>query len=58
MKNILIISAVIWAVVILSASYLYSGTENYKYLFGILIVGAGFQNAIIYNVLKKHKFVK
>ena len=53
MKNILIISAVIWAVVILLASYLYSDTENYKYLFGVLLVAAGLQNGLIYNALKK-----
>ncbi len=58
MKNILIISAIIWAAVILSASYLYSDTGNYKYLFGILIVAAGLQNAIIYNALKKQKMEK
>ena len=53
MKNILIISAIIWAVVILFASYLYSDIENYKYLFGLLLVAAGLQNALIYNGLKK-----
>jgi hypothetical protein len=52
MKSILI-NAVIWALVILLASYLYKDTENYKYLFGILIVAAGLQNAIFYNALKK-----
>ena len=58
MKNILIISAIIWAVVILLASYLYSGTENFKYLFGVLLVAAGLQNALIYNGLKKQYSVK
>ncbi len=53
MKNILILSAMIWVVVILLASYLYSDTENYKYLFGILLVAAGLQNALIYNARKK-----
>ncbi|MFT4696132.1 MAG: hypothetical protein ACI8RY_001303, partial [Urechidicola sp.] len=33
--------------------YLYSDTENYKYLFGILLVAAGLQNALIYNARKK-----
>ena len=58
MKNILILSAIIWAVVILLASYLYSGTENFKYLFGVLLVAAGLQNALIYNGLKKQYSVK
>ena len=53
MKNILIISAIIWAVVILLASYLCSDTENYKYLFGVLLVAATLQNALIYNTRKK-----
>ena len=53
MKNTLIISAIIWAVVILLASCLYSDTENYKYLFGVLLVAAGLQNGLIYNALKK-----
>ena len=53
MKNVLILSAIIWAVVILLASYLYSDTENYEYLFGILIVGAGFHHTMIYNAQKK-----
>ncbi|MDB9990595.1 hypothetical protein OAD79_04020 [Flavobacteriales bacterium] len=58
MKNILIISAIIWAVVILLASYLYSGTENFKYLFGVLLVAATLQNALIYNAQKKQLSVK
>lgn len=53
MKKILIINAVIWAVVILLAAYLFKGAENYEYLFGILLVAAGLQNAVIYEVLKK-----
>ena len=57
MKNILILSAMIWVVVILLASYLYSDTENYKYLFGVLLVAAGLQNALIYSALK-NKFYK
>ena len=58
MKNILIISAIIWVVVILHASYLYSDTENYKYLFGVLLVAVGLQNALIYNAMKKQQLVK
>ena len=57
MRNLLIINAVIWAVVILIASYLLKDAENYEYLFGILLVAAGLQNSIIYNALKKKKVV-
>ena len=31
------------------------GKENYKFLFGILLVGAGLTNAFIYNGQKKEK---
>lgn len=55
MTKLLIISALIWAAIILLASYWYSDTENYKYLFGVLITAAGLQNALIYDVLKKMK---
>jgi hypothetical protein len=55
MKNLLIINALIWAAVILIASYLFKDAENYKYLFGVLIVAAGLQNSLIYNARKKEK---
>ncbi|WP_193323693.1 hypothetical protein [Marinifilum sp. N1E240] len=58
MKKILIINAIIWAAVILSASYLYRGTENYQTLFGILLVAAALENGLIYNFLKKEKLKK
>lgn len=57
MKKVLIVNAIIWAIVMLNASYLYKDTEGYKYLFGALIVGAGLTNAIIYSALKKGKIV-
>jgi hypothetical protein len=55
MKTVLIVNALVWAIVILLASYLYKETEGYKYLFGALVIGAGFTNAIIYSALKKEK---
>jgi len=58
MKKILIISAIIWAAVILSVSYLYKGTENYQILFGILLVAAVLENGFIYNYMKKEKLKK
>lgn len=58
MKNLLIINGIIWAAVILLASYLLKGAENYEYLFGILLVAAGLQNSVIYNALKKKKLDK
>jgi glucose-6-phosphate-specific signal transduction histidine kinase len=55
MKNFLILSAIIWAVVILAASYLMKDHENYQTLFGVLLVAAGLHNGIIYNLLKNEK---
>jgi hypothetical protein len=53
MKNLLIISAIIWAAVILLASFLCGDAENYQSLFGVLLVAAGLHNGIIYNSMKK-----
>ena len=55
MKNVLIVNAIVWAVIILLASYLYKDTESYEYLFGALIIGAGLTNAVIYSALKKRE---
>lgn len=57
MKTVLIVNALVWAIIILLASYLYKDTEDYKILFGALVVGAGLTNAIIYSALKKGKIV-
>ena len=57
MKTVLIVNALVWAIVILLASYLYKDTEGYKYLFGALVIGAGLTNSIIYSALKKGKIV-
>jgi len=53
MKKLLLINAVIWAVVILVASYLFKGTDDYALLFGILLVAAGLENAFICTIMKK-----
>ncbi len=53
MNKLLIISAIIWAALILLASYLFNDVENYKYMFGALVTAAGFQNALIYSIMKK-----
>lgn len=55
MKKLLIINALIWAIVILLASYLIKGSENYNSLLGILLVAAVLQNSVVYEVLKKKK---
>ncbi len=53
MKKVLIWNAVIWAAVILIASYLFKDNEQYEILFGVLIVSAGLTNALIHNSGKK-----
>jgi len=58
MKYLLIINAIIWAAIILLASWLFKGAENYETLFAILMVAAGLQNAIIYNFLKRGRKIK
>lgn len=55
MSKILIINAIIWALVILIAAYLFNDHENYKYLFGVLIVAVGLENALISFFMKKKK---
>ena len=55
MKRLLIINAIIWAAVILIASYLCHDSENYKVLFGVLVVGAGLQNSLMYSYTKDRK---
>lgn len=53
MKKVLIWNALIWAAVILIASYLFKNSEQYEILFGVLIVSAGLTNALIHNAGKK-----
>ncbi|WP_445382654.1 hypothetical protein [Robiginitalea sp. IMCC43444] len=55
MKKLLILNALIWAAVILIASYLYKGTENYQFLFGTLVVAAILTNGFIYEILRSKK---
>ncbi|HMQ68785.1 MAG TPA: hypothetical protein PKA90_07425 [Ignavibacteria bacterium] len=52
MKTLIIINAFIWAAVIFSASYLYKGSEDFKYLLGIMVIGFTLQNGLTYNFLK------
>ncbi|WP_166435191.1 hypothetical protein [Christiangramia sabulilitoris] len=53
MKKLLIINALIWAVVIMIASWLYNGSEEYVYLLGALAVGFTLQNGFTYNFFKR-----
>jgi hypothetical protein len=53
MKKLLIWNALIWAAVILTASWLFKDSEQYQILFGVLVVAAGLTNALIHNAVKK-----
>ncbi|KAA3637622.1 MAG: hypothetical protein DWQ02_06450 [Bacteroidetes bacterium] len=53
MKKVLIWNALIWAAVILIASYLFKDSEQYEILFGVLIVSATLTNALIHDAGKK-----
>ncbi len=53
MEKVLIKNVVIWAIVVILASYLYKDTEDDTSLFRALVVGAALINAVIYNALKK-----
>lgn len=55
MNKILIMNAIIWAAVILAASYLFKDNDDYNYLLGILTVGFTLQNGFTYTILKKMK---
>lgn len=53
MKSILILNALIWSAVILTAAWLYRDTPDFIYLLGALTVGFTLQNGYTYNYLKK-----
>ncbi len=55
MKSILIINALIWAAVILIASWFFRDSENYNYLLGALVVGFTLQNGLTYQFLKRQQ---
>jgi len=47
MKKIILINAIIWASMILIASWLFKGDENYFYMFGALLVGFTLINSML-----------
>ncbi|MCE2613931.1 hypothetical protein LVD13_13205 [Flavobacteriaceae bacterium D16] len=55
MKNILLLNAIVWAAVLLIASWLFKDDPNYKYFFGLLVFAAGFMNSLIHKALKPRK---
>jgi hypothetical protein len=52
MKKLILINAIVWAAVLLIASWLFKEDPNYKYFFGVLVFAAGLMNALIYNASK------
>jgi hypothetical protein len=55
MKRLMIKNAILWATVILAASFLYHDSENYEVLFGVLVVSAGLQNSLMYRYTLNRK---
>ena len=53
MKKLILINAIVWAAIILLSAYWFKDHENYVYLFGTLIVGAGLMNALIYQAERR-----
>ncbi len=53
MKKLLIWNALIWAAVILIASWLFKDSDQYQILFGVLVVAAGLTNSLIHTAMKK-----
>ncbi|MBO6607188.1 hypothetical protein [Psychroserpens sp.] len=47
MKKLVLINAIVWATIILVASYLFRDVANYKYFFFVLIFSAGLMNMLI-----------
>lgn len=54
MKNTLILNALVWAAVILIASYLFKDANNYKYLFMLLISGAAISQTFLTAHIKNN----
>ncbi|TAI47607.1 hypothetical protein [Flagellimonas allohymeniacidonis] len=52
MKKIILINAIIWAVLILVASYFFKNDPNYPYFFGILLVGFALINGLLSTYAK------
>lgn len=55
MKKLILINAIIWAAIILLSAWLFKGDENYFYLFGALLVGAGLMNGLLSEHNRKSK---
>ena len=52
MKKLILINAIVWAAVLLIASWLFKEDPNYKYFFGVLVFAAGLMNALIHNATR------
>lgn len=55
MKRIILINALIWAGLILTASYLFKDVPNYNYFFIAMVGCAGFSNALLSSQLARKK---
>ena len=49
MKKLVLINAIVWATLILVASFLFKEVPNYKYFFFALVFSAGLMNMLIHK---------
>jgi hypothetical protein len=55
MNSTILINGIIWAIVILIASYFFKGSENFEYVFAALIIGFTMSNGLVYSKLKTNR---
>ena len=53
MKKLVLINAIVWATIILVASFLFKEVPNYKYFFLALVFSAGLMNMLIHKYAVK-----
>lgn len=58
MKKLVIINAIVWAAIILVASFLFKEVPAYKYFFLVLVFCAGLMNMLIHKYSMKRVKVK
>ena len=55
MKKLILINAIVWAAILLIASWMFKDDPNYKYFFAVLVFAAGLMNSLIYRAIKPGK---
>lgn len=58
MKKLILINAIVWATLILVASYLFKDAPNYNYFFLALVFSAGLMNSLILRYSPRAEKIK